>query len=417
MSLLQYTNKQLLGVLVFLSLLSVLFDNLILDRVVVGSIFVVCIIMGAREKSFVNPYLLFSLTPLSLVVYFPVSPVYMMEIKPEIWTLAIINMIGFLTAITLVKYRKNKISCIGIPRNKLVFYAIIFYLVSILGRYIPSLSAVLWLFASVSIACSLKSKKKKMLPFVAFVILSSALSGHASKLGILFECVTILVCYEKYYVKTREQRKNIILMVLAGIVIMISAFSFANKDRGDYNSDDGLSYYEKSGKVDWSYDASLFMPYMYLTTAWTNLQYVTETQQTQTYGLWVIKPIMGYLGLDDNYKREYRLFSYSSFNTFTFITCHYKDFGYWGSVVISFLLGLFVMIVYRKYEVSQSVLDVGSYISVALGVAVMFFSNHFFMQSYPFTAYIMFELIKKIPNICVGNDCESEELMENNNRL
>lgn len=110
----------------------------------------------------------------------------------------------------------------------------------------------------------------------------------------------------------------------------------------------------------------------------------------------MIKPILGYLGVDEKFSREYELIPYSSFNTFTFICCGFKDFGYWLSILSSLFLGFFVKKMYSRYLISKSPFDVTSYILVALATVEMFFSNHFFMQSYPFTVLIMMELYKYI---------------------
>ena len=44
---------------------------------------------------------------------------------------------------------------------------------------------------------------------------------------------------------------------------------------------------------------------------------------------------------------------------------------------------------------SRSPFDVACYVLTAIATLEMFFSNHFFMQSYPFTIVILMELYKK----------------------
>ena len=133
---------------------------------------------------------------------------------------------------------------------------------------------------------------------------------------------------------------------------------------------------------------------MYLETPWVNLQYVTETQDNRTYGMWALKPLLGYLGLRDD--EDYKLEPYSSFNTFTFISCQFKDFGYYGSVLLSLFLGFFVKKMYSLSMRSNSPFYLGAFVLVALATLEMFFSNHFFMQSYPFTIFIMMWLYQKV---------------------
>ena len=129
---------------------------------------------------------------------------------------------------------------------------------------------------------------------------------------------------------------------------------------------------------------------MYLVTPWNNLQYVMETQNTRTYGLWTLKPLLGYLQLDDRFKPFYSMSTYSSFNTFTYIAVQFKDFGLVGSVLGSAILGTFVGYIYKKKLLnSVSPFDNACYAITAVAVFEMFFSNHFFKESYPFTIVII----------------------------
>ena len=180
------------------------------------------------------------------------------------------------------------------------------------------------------------------------------------------------------------------MLTIPAVVFMVFTFSFANKGEDKVE----LSYYEKKG-VEWNTLEQYFMPYMYLTNGWTNLQYVTETQNTRTYGLWTIAPILGYTGLKERFSKELYLESYSSFNTFAYVTCAFKDFGYWLSIIMSVILGFFVKKIYSRYLMSRSPFDVACYVLTAIATLEMFFSNHFFMQSYPFTIVILMELYKK----------------------
>ena len=185
---------------------------------------------------------------------------------------------------------------------------------------------------------------------------------------------------------------------------MIYAFSFANKGQATSDADAIINYYSEQGVV-WSLSSNLFLPYMYLTTEWANLQYVTETQTEKTNGLWTFKPLLGYAQLDDTFENDYKLKAYSSFNTYTYIVCCYKDFGFWGSVGLSLFLGMFVKKIYTRYEFSQCPFDLGIYVCTALAVVEMFFSNHFFMQSYPFSIVILMGIYRGL-NILVNMDSE-----------
>ena len=62
-------NKTVSIVLVFASLIFVLTGSILASRIFVAFLFVLCIILGSKEQSFLNPFYLFSVTPLSLLVY------------------------------------------------------------------------------------------------------------------------------------------------------------------------------------------------------------------------------------------------------------------------------------------------------------------------------------------------------------
>lgn len=389
------TYKRLLFLQSICIISSLIFENVILDRIIVLLIFIFCIVKGMNEKNYVNPYLCFSLAPFSLFISTNITDVYFLDLTHQTWFLAIINMIAFLNGLIFYKEKQNislKKETINISR--LTKLSIISYLVSLLGSVINPIASILWLFTPLSIAFAMKTQKKMMHAFVAFIIISSLLTDEVSKMSVLFNCITIVICYEKFYAKSKKEKKRVLIALTASVIFMIFAFTFANKERGQYDSSEGLSYYQNNSGAEWSYSANLFLPYMYFTTPWTNLQYVTESQNNRTFGLWLIKPFIGYFGFDDNYKSKYMLYPHSSFNTFTFISCHFKDFGYWGSVLISFLLGLFVKVVYGRYIRSDNPYDIASYAVVALAVTEMFFSNHFFQQSYPFTAFLMFVILR-----------------------
>jgi hypothetical protein len=378
----------LIAVIIALILKSVLFDKFLVI-LILGS----CVLLGRKETSLINPFYLFSITPLSLLLYFNVGSSYMLDLTHETYLLAIINMSAFVFALSSTSGYNKVPSTTGTNSSRdLVVHSVILYLLSLSANFMPFLSSVLWLFSIPAIACAVKSKKKIMLIFVALII-GGSMSGDTSKMAVLLNVLTLIITYEKYYVTTAKQKRKLFIYTLLGGFFMIYAFSFANKGRDNSNAGAIVNYYSKQGVV-WSLSSNLFLPYMYLTTQWTNLQYVTETQPKNTKGLWTIKPLLGYAQLDDVFENDYKLVPYSSFNTFTYIVCGYKDFGFWGSVAMSLFLGFFVKKVYSRYKVSQSPFDVAVYVVVGLAVAEMFFSNHFFMHSYPFTIIIAMELYK-----------------------
>lgn len=404
------SESKVLTILFILSLISLFISSVTLYKVTVLAALLACIVLGSKQHNIINPYYLFAITPLALLLYFDLGGIYMLELSDKTWRLAIINICTFIFALFYTPAFKKYSNCVSLNKTAaLAFSSFLFYGLSFVGGFIPELNTLFWFLSVAAIVCALKTKKKIMYLFCAYIILSSLLSGHTSKMAVLLECITILVCYDKYFVTSRAERKKVFLLAGLGVIFMIFAFTFANKDRGRYNSEEGLSYYMTQGHIEWSYSSTLFMPYMYLATPWTNLEYVVKTQDTRTNGLWLFKPVLGYFGFDEQYEQEYVLEPYSSFNTFTFISVGFKDFGFYGSIILSILLGIFVKKIYSRYEISKSPFDITSYILVALATAEMFFSNHFFMQSYPFTCFIIMEIWKNVIRLTISSKIELDK--------
>ena len=400
-------------IIVVATLSSVILNSSVGCRVAVLMLLALCVIRGLREKYLLNPYFMFALTPLSLLVYVNISDRYMMDLTVNTWLLAIINMAAFLIAMDFTPGYTQVKKCVGagegreLTRNTVIMMGIgllptLYRMLT--GQLLP-LASVLTVFSTGGLLCAFRSKNKKLiLAVVALFVISYW--GYVDKTTVLSLCLGILIGFEKYYLTTRRQKITLTVLAGVGLLVMIAAFTFANQDRGSHTSAEYVDYYTRVGGVAWSGSNALMMPYMYLTTPWTNLQYVVETQNTYTYGLWTFKPVICYLQLDQLLHIDYSLQAYSSFNTFTFIAYQFKDFGFWGSILPSIFLGFFVKKVYSRFCLSRSPLDAACYVLVGQGVLEMFFSSEFFSLSFPFTIVIAMELYKAI--MCQGNLPELE---------
>lgn len=382
-------------------LFCIILDATWLCRVCVIFLVIVCIYKGLFEKTLLNPYFLFSLTPISLLLCQNLGKNYMLDLSTSTWVLAIINISAFLIAFDFTSKKVNVQKCIGFSGNKqlvkntyiLLFLGFLPTMFRMAFHFEMPLASIFSLFSTPAIVCAMKSKNKTVIISVFCVFVFSWV-GYVSKTSVLSTAIAILICYEKYYIKTKKQKIKLIVFSGLALLVMIAAFSFANQDRGSSTADEVVEYYSKYGNISWNHNDALLMPYLYLTTPWTNLQYVTETQSTHTYGLWFFKPILGYLQLDKFFSNSYSLTAYSNFNTYTFIAYCFKDFGYFGSMISSAFLGFFCKKIYSRYSVSCSPLDVACYVLVGQAILEMFFSNHFYSQSYPFTIVLLMGIYK-----------------------
>lgn len=221
------------GLLLIIDFIALLLGSVFFDRICVLYIFIYSVFLGIQEKKWINPYLLFSLTPLTLILYFNISDYYMLSLSHNTWVLAILNFTAFIFALKYTPSFKKVGNCISIKGNKnLLIHGILFMLLSLLADVIPELTAVIWTFSVVAIVCFLKTGSYKYVFFALLLMLIQLRSGESSKMGILLSLLTIVVCYEKYFSKHKIRAKTLLLLGLAGVIIMFFSFKFATKGNG-----------------------------------------------------------------------------------------------------------------------------------------------------------------------------------------
>lgn len=368
-----------------------------------------CLTKGRKQVFVINPYYLFILTPISLLLYYNISDVFFVDLIRDTWLLILLNTNAVLLALSYtspIRVKERKLS-IRYAKKLYTYCSIVFTTVGIIppiiyrftGNIIP-LAYIITMLGVAGVLCAMATKRKYLIICVVSLYLVPILIGGTSKSAVLTLILALLISYERFYVNRnniRKSRKILVLGCALAIPLMILSFSFATKDRDSLDADSTLSKY--NSRVEWEGEASLFMPYMYLETPWANLQYVIETQDNRSYGYWLTKPILGTFMGDKLEDPKYAPHTVSSFNTFSFIALHFKDFGYWGSILLSLFIGFFIKKVYTLYVASNSPFDSTCYVFTAIATFEMFFSNHFFGQSYPFMIVIVMYLVKKFLKI------------------
>lgn len=383
-------------------------------RVVSCVLFLWCIYMGRKETYILNPFWLFSITPLSLLLYNDnVSRIYLQKLTSKTWGLAILNIIAFsMTLFISLKIMRRKKGIIAneqpdkiayLKQNSVIMMGISFIpvLYRMLFGKVMLFTSVISLCVYVSIIMGIKTKEKRWIIGILLIAALRFLFAF-NKTELVFFLIVIVTGIEKYYELSSKSKIKILLgLVVSALFMLFVAFPLKTyvQDNGgnivDFFTKNVKVVYDYGQRIDWSGPEVLKMPYMYLVTAWNNVQYVLETQNTRTYGLWFIKPILGYFQLSGIFDSLYELKPYSSFNTYTYITVLFKDFGYFGSAIGSVFLGWFVAKMYYWYTVSQDSWKVSCYSLTAIAVFEMFFSNHFFGLSYPFTIVLLYFVFEK----------------------
>lgn len=391
-------------------------DNLkneIFWRYIVSFIFSYCIYKGSEEKNFLNPYILFAITPFSLMIYSQkVSKYFLVELRTQTWMLVVLNMIVFLLGMSLVLRISIKIGRYHffagnsyICNEKKADYSthgILLFSIGqipkiflILGMALPG-GQILSLCEYLGIAVEYKSGKKKNAYIMAIIYFILSILTTFNKTNFLLLSLVFIVCISSEIKNEREKRKLYIVILLVALAMIFIAFplkdflargeslaGFADADK-DYLANQFI------GRIQWNGNIKLMMPYIYMTTNWTNLQFIMDTTTEFTNGLWFMKPLLGYLQIADGMKVYEMLVPYRpAFNTYSFVAVQYVDFGFWGSLFPSFIIGIFSGNVYKRYKKNPDSFNCACYALTAVAVFEMFFSNHFFTQSYPFTIFIL----------------------------
>ena len=384
----------------------------LVSRFIVVCIFIWCVYRGLHEDYYINPYILFSLTPLSLMIYSDqISNYFLRPLNQRTWIIAIINMVAFLIAMTLANRKlvleKNiyKLSFMSVKLSdqSLKIHAIVLFIIGKIPDLILMATGIAIPFGHffsmcqfLGIAVAYKSGFKRLAYVFCGLYFIVSLLTTFNKTNFLMLTMVLLICLEGEAETKKQRRKVVLFTVLGALFLVVIAFPLKEfLSRGGsindfFESDLNAlpAYY--AGRITWNGPMQLMMPYMYFTTPWNNLQYIMETTREHTYGLWLLKPLLGYIqvaGMIDAYTdlTPYQ----NAFNTYGFISVQYIDFGMIGSTISSIVLGTFVGKVYRRYRHCTDGFNIGCYGLVACATLEMFFSNHFFGQSYPFTILIV----------------------------
>lgn len=372
-------------------------------------LFFVCIFAGLHERHFFNPYYLFSLTPLSLALYdYSFSTYYLSQLNESTYYLGLLCIATFLVGLMVANRQRaghGSNEHRGARREESLFYPLLFlgmlpviYGVAIapnvllsgdllgMGKYVGMMpmSSILMICKYPALALAIKSKRKKRIA-IALGCCIAALVLSFNKTNLIFLLFSTIFPIKKYLLTNARSNRVFIVVCALSAVVMVLSVTFYDSIRSDFNSTEALIARGASSSL----PEPLMLPYMYLVSAWSNLQFVIETQPSHTFGLWLLRPLLFYFRIDGFFDGSYQLVAPSSYNTFTYIACLWKDFGFVGAPVVSCGLGLFVGHVYQKSRKSSSPFSLSAYALVAVAVCEMFFSNHFFSLVYPFTACII----------------------------
>ena len=389
----------------------------IINYIILFFVIIYTLYSAVKQNFILNPYSLFALTPITLFIYdVSVSTHYLKELEQSTYNICIYNFVALLCGLSFAnkygfKVNESSVWLRGDSMNPKK-YVVHSYTMLILGLY-PTiygcvthfgylislnlngmkaainsapLASVFQLFLYPAIICSLFSKKRKPIIICFSALALSVLLNFSKTTLVMFVISVLLAIYNQYSI----DNKKIFRLVLLGAIALLAfyySFDFYNSIRHDYDTN---AYFNSLGYVG-NVKLNWFLPLMYLISPWGNLQYIMNTTINHTYGLWAIKPFLGYLQLDNLFESEYALVPmYSAFNTFSYISCFYRDFGFLGSGIGSFVLGYFIMKIYRLFMRHRKSPFINAIYALNMYATVMlFFSNHYLQLSYPITIVII----------------------------
>lgn len=387
----------------------------VLNSLLLSAIVAVCVIKGIKEKYLINPFFLFLLCPVSLLLYdISVSTRYLVPLKRETYFLAIWNFFLFILGLCTGKKVNFKYSTIwaGLDNKSVknecrfattitliglipTFYGMIAGLPYLLTFNLRALKEIINsfplvylfnLFSYVGLCCAIKTKKANTI-IINVLLLLIAVMLNFSKTTVVMACLPIVVlCYDAARVN-KKMKKIFVIVLLCTMVFGYFSFDIYNSIRNDF---DIIEHFKNNNAIG-NISVSLFLPLMYLITPWSNLQFIVDTTSSYTYGLWMLRPLITTLQLDFLVGDAYELIPrFVAFNTYSYISVFYRDFGFFGSGVCSFFLALFIMYVYKM---KLKFLD-SPYVSTVFALnmyatSMLFFNNHFQQQNYPYMILVV----------------------------
>lgn len=378
--------------------------------------------LGKREPLAVNPYYLFVSTPFSLLLYSDsVSKVFLPSMDTYVQFLIVIGNFSFLAGLISGK-------SVSLARQTAAGPKYSFYLILFLGLFphiLGFLVAGFPLFSSDVTA----TRATYAIPFfgqfgvflpvaiiiafqrrsVPLIVLSVALNLFlsvmtVSKFFILFSFLFFLYAYIRFDGKSLFKFRPWQLVAVGFISIpFMFAFVFSARDTNSQSIYAwrqelrfGSSFLDQFG--DFTY-----LPYMYLTSPWSNFAYLAEVPTNLSYGARSLHSIAAVFQFDSLFDYPPPEVRNEVFNTHSYISVFYLDFGIFGVLIMPFVLGLMVKWAYVRSQASFDALTAGIWVAFAFATFNLFFSNHFTGTGYPVVALVLFTSYRFVRKFTVGS--------------
>ncbi len=380
------------------------------QKFILGILCLSTLVLGFRERFVFNPFLCFFLFPFSLLIYdSSVSSRFLTPLDLKVYALGVSSVIAFMLGVVFITSKMEpeymRVAHIA-PRTpemdrdytKVGLILVAIWFVSVVARkvlHIPIPFAAIFLqLVYVGMAFLLMSRRKSTYLLVVLIaVLSLAASFRKTYFLMLFSLFFMSMLNGKFITRKKGLLALGILFLGGAFMIFVayplkiystqyeglSGFEFSWENMNAIMEADSVRYgYMGSGFFNSLY---LLRPYLTMTTEWTNLNYVLDTQRFHTYGMWFLKPILNIMQFNTENWSIYTLVPRSEYyNTFGLLTTQVKDFGFPGCVVLTFLEGLLTGWCFKRFrEHANSPIETVRYVYIATATFETFFSNHFLL--------------------------------------
>lgn len=384
---------------------------------------------GCKDKDIFSPYFLFMLVPLSIMLYWTkISSYYLPELPLSTRISIFFGCAAFYLGLTV---RRHKFAASYLQQVKPVIgYSLLFTLALGILPYVIStmvlgtlpilaktnvdelknqfqLPVIGMFFLFLPLAILIAREQGRLFKSVCLLAILLSLV-NAAKFDVIFMAFVIMFAIVGHQIQvSRTLKTRIITASLAILILLPLLFEQNYNMRSGETMDMRYDYLISSDRMHDAIPVAAFrvvQPYFYFVSSWANFDFCIQHVETYRYGLMTMRPFISLFRLDYLIDVDYtKEVLNPAFNTHSFLTDYYYDFGYLGLVVLPFLLGIVVSWIYRRSRSSNDTVLHAEYAVCGFAVVMMFFSNHF-SAGYPVIAFVLFEAYRLFKDTAGGRN-------------
>lgn len=203
---------------------------------------------------------------------------------------------------------------------------------------------------------------------ISIFILTSILAS-----GQLLITITGIIVVKNYITGGKLNPKVFIRFAILGILIFVLLTGFIRSSTFD------ISYIKQIGKPTINIPdklSFLFLPYLYISTSFENLQLQIQNQNKLYYGTETLFPLWAFSFLKGHFEFQHYI-TPEGFNVGTYLRNYYGDYGFFGTMIMPFLLGFIIAILYYSLRYKPTIFKIFIYSLCVYSLAISFFVNAF----------------------------------------